>query len=88
MDGRGLREGISQGLSQGISQGIEVALRLKFGASALRLMPEIRAIDDRDKLEAILNAVETAASPDDLRRSGPAEPEILVSHAEPKRPLR
>ena len=56
------------GRAEGRSEGIEVALRLKFGASALRLMPEIRAIEDLDKLETILHAIETAASPEDLRR--------------------
>ncbi len=56
------------GRYEGLSEGIEVALRLKFGASATRLMPEIRAIEDKDKLETVLHAIETVASPDDLRR--------------------
>ena len=43
-------------------------LRLKFGEPGLRLMPEIRAITDNERLQAIMQAIETAASPDDLRR--------------------
>ena len=62
------RMGRKGGLRDGRSDGIEVALKIKFGASALSLMPEIRAIDDEDKLGTILDAVETAASPDELRR--------------------
>ena len=38
---------------------------MKFGKSGL--LPEISQIDDVEKLQAILHAVETAASPEDLR---------------------
>ena len=62
------RYGLRQGLSQGLSQGIEGMLRLKFGEPGLRLMPEIRQITESEILEAILHAIETAASPEDLRR--------------------
>jgi hypothetical protein len=64
----GRKEGLREGLSQGVSEGIEVALRLKFGEPALSLLPEIRQIGDEEKLETILHAIETAASPDDLRQ--------------------
>jgi hypothetical protein len=56
------------GLVEGLTRGIEVALKLRFHEDGLRLMPEIREIHDQQKLEAILDSVETAASPDDLRR--------------------
>jgi hypothetical protein len=62
------RYGRKEGLAQGRADGVEVALKLKFGAAALRLMPEIRQIGDEEKLETILHAIETVASPDDLRR--------------------
>lgn len=65
---QGLSQGLSQGISQGVIQGIEVALQIKFGEEGLRLMPEIRQIRDQEKLEAVLRAVATAASPQDLRR--------------------
>ena len=64
----GRTEGRTEGLAEGLAKGIEVALELKFGEAGLRLMPEIRAIANEAKLEAILHAVRTAASPDDLRR--------------------
>ena len=49
-------------------EGIEAMLELRFGDPGLQLMPEIREIKDNDKLEAILRAIKTAASPEDLRR--------------------
>jgi hypothetical protein len=64
----GREEGLSEGLSQGRLEGIEVCLKLKFGEEGLRLMPEIREIHDQEKLEAILQAIETVASPENLRR--------------------
>ena len=64
----GRKEGLREGLSRGRADGIEVALRLKFGESALSLMPEIRQISDEEKLETILHSIETAATPEDLRR--------------------
>ena len=47
---------------------IEVALDLKFGETGLRLLPEIQAIADDTKLEAVLHGIRTATSPEDLRR--------------------
>jgi hypothetical protein len=45
-----------------------VALRIKFGEEGIRLMPEIQEIDEQEKLDAILTAIEAAASPQELRR--------------------
>jgi hypothetical protein len=53
---------------QYLLQGLEVALKLKFGAEGLELMPELRELHDHELLSRILNAIETAASPDELRR--------------------
>ncbi len=50
-------------------QGLEVSLKLKFGDEGLKLMPELRELQDHELLSKILNAVESAASPDDLRRA-------------------
>jgi hypothetical protein len=57
-----------EGLHEGILQGLETCLRMKFGAEGLELMPELRQIQDHKLLHKVLNAIETAAGPDDLRR--------------------
>jgi hypothetical protein len=56
------------GLQRGLRLGIAAALKIKFGANGLALMPEINVMRDLEKLQTILDAIETAASPDDLRR--------------------
>jgi hypothetical protein len=53
---------------EGLCKGIESLLKVRFGEEGLKLMPEIQEIYEGDKLEAILKALETAASPDDVRR--------------------
>jgi hypothetical protein len=55
-------------LCRGLRRGIESLLKVKFGEEGLKLMPEIREIYEEQQLEAILNALETAASPDEVRR--------------------
>jgi hypothetical protein len=55
-------------LEKGLLEGIEVALKLKFGAEGLALMPELREIRDHELLRKILKRIEAADSPDDLRR--------------------
>jgi hypothetical protein len=55
------------GRCDGLRLGIEVLLRVRFGDEGLRLMPEISEIYEDDRLEAILHALGTAASPDELR---------------------
>ncbi len=55
-------------MRSGLREGIEVALKLRFGETALGLMPEIEPIDEEEKLRTILKAIETAANPDELRR--------------------
>ncbi|MCS6845556.1 MAG: hypothetical protein NZ528_14755, partial [Caldilineales bacterium] len=60
--------GLHEGTQQGVLAGIEVALDLKFGTEGLRLLPEIRKIEDLDVLSAVLSAIRTAATLDDVRR--------------------
>jgi hypothetical protein len=55
-------------MKQGLLRGIEVALDLKFGATGLELMPELRQIQNHVLLDKILARIKTADSPDDLRR--------------------
>lgn len=79
----GLAEGLSQGLQQGLQQGllqgrkearedllagIATVLEVKFAASGLALLPEIRQLDDLDLLRKILQAVKQADRPEALRR--------------------
>jgi len=56
------------GMEKGLLRGIESCLKLKFGDEGLKLMPELREIQDHELLDAVLDAIETAASPDELRR--------------------
>ena len=56
------------GLEQGLIRGIDVALRLKFKDAGRQLLPEIRLIQDKDKLETILDSIESAATLDELRK--------------------
>ncbi len=51
-----------------LRKGIKVALKVKFGEEGIKLMPEIEDIHESDQLESILEALETAASPEELRR--------------------
>jgi hypothetical protein len=63
------------GRAEGRLEGIEAILELRFQDAGLQLMPEIRLIDNPEKLEKILHAAKTVASPDDLRKlwaGGPA----------------
>jgi len=54
------------GQCTGMRRGIESLLRVRFGEEGLKLMPEIHEIHDEEQLEAILKALETAASPDEV----------------------
>jgi hypothetical protein len=54
--------------SEGMLEGIEQCLELKFGSAGLQLMPEIRQLTDVEVLRAVLQAIKSAASPEELRR--------------------
>jgi hypothetical protein len=56
------------GLRRGLRMGIESLLRMRFRDEGLKLMPEIEEIHDEEKLRAILQALETAASLGEVRR--------------------
>lgn len=59
---------IEQGLQQGLLDGIELGLELKFGVDGLRLLPEIRKIEDVDVLKAVHEGLKTVSTLDELRR--------------------
>jgi len=63
-----LAEGLAKGRTEAWAKAVGLLLELKFGEAGLRLMPEILAIADEAKLEAVLRAAHTAASPEELRR--------------------
>jgi hypothetical protein len=52
---------------EGLLQGLEVALTIRFGEEGLKLMPEMRQLDS-PQLEAVLNALKTGASLEEVRR--------------------
>jgi hypothetical protein len=55
-------------LCEGMHEGIESLLRVRFGEEGIKLMPEIQEIHELEILRAVLKALETAASPDEVRR--------------------
>jgi hypothetical protein len=56
------------GYRRGLLEGIEACLEVKFREEGLKLLPEIRELDDHELLEAVLEAIKTADSPDEVRR--------------------
>jgi len=65
---QGVQQGIEQGMRRGLLNGVKLGLELKFGAEGLRLLPEIRKIDDVDVLYAIHEAIPSVNSLAELRR--------------------
>ncbi len=58
----------AEGLEEGLLKAIELGLELKFGSSGLALMPEVRQRQDLAILFAILDAIKSAGSVDDIHR--------------------
>jgi hypothetical protein len=56
------------GIKKGLLEGIELGLELKFGAEGLKLLPEIRELTNHEVLRAVLQAIKTAKTPDELRQ--------------------
>jgi hypothetical protein len=61
------RRAIEEGRAEGLLEGIEVGLKLKFGAESLPFVAECRQIKNVEVLRAVLAAIGTAATLDDLR---------------------
>jgi hypothetical protein len=57
-----------EGLREGLLEAIELGLKLRFGAEGLQCLPAIQQLADIDVLRRIKQAIETAASADDIRR--------------------
>jgi hypothetical protein len=65
---RGKREGLLEGKREGLIEGITICLKLRFGAEGTQLLPAIQGLTDVERLGAILRAMETATSLDEVRR--------------------
>ena len=64
----GKEEGKKEGKKEALIKGISLGLRLKFGDRGQDLLPEIETIDEVDTLEAILEAIETTATVEELQQ--------------------
>ena len=58
---------MQQGVQQGLLSGIALGLELKFGVESLQIMPEIRQIQNVEKLEAIQQGIKIANTWEELR---------------------
>ncbi len=56
------------GRREGMREGIEALLRVRFGDEGIKLMPEIQQIHEEETLRAILKALQTTASLEEVRR--------------------
>jgi hypothetical protein len=62
-----MEEGEARGEARGLKNGIALALRLKFGQASLQILDEIQQIDDFQVLRKITQAIESAATLNDVR---------------------
>jgi hypothetical protein len=62
------RNAREEGKKETLIKAIALGLRLKFGNSGQELLPEIEVIEDVKTLDAILEAIETTDTVDDLRQ--------------------
>ncbi len=60
---------------EGLRAGIESVLRIRFGEEGLKLMPELEQVHEEATLLAVLRALETANSPDDVRHLWAPKPD-------------
>ena len=68
-DGRveGRAEGEVKGRAEALRKSLGVVLKLKFGPAGSAFAAELQSVADAVRLEAVLDGVEAAATPDDLR---------------------
>jgi hypothetical protein len=65
----GEAKGKAEGKAEGLREGIALGLRLKFGQAGVDMMPEVRQVNDPEVLQRIHNAIEPAATLEDVRRA-------------------
>ena len=63
----GFRQGLQQGRLEGLLSSIASLLALRFGCEGLRLLPEIRKIQDADVLYTVEKVLRIAKSLDEVR---------------------
>jgi len=64
---QGVQQGIKQGMQQELWEGIAAILEIKFGKNGEALLPEIRRIQDVEKLRKLRSALLTLTTMDELR---------------------
>ena len=64
----GEKIGEKRGLRKGLLSGIALGLKLRFGEAGLQLLPEIRALEAVEQLDAIQAALETVGTLEELRQ--------------------
>ena len=64
---QGMQQGIKQGMQQELWEGIAAILEIKFGKNGEALLPEIRRIQDVEKLRKLRSALLTLTTMDELR---------------------
>ncbi len=63
---QGLQQGTQRGIRQGLLEAIELGLNLRFGVVGLGILPQVRKIEDVDRLRAIKQALLSAENVDEL----------------------
>jgi predicted transposase/invertase (TIGR01784 family) len=64
---KGKQQGMQQGMQQELLEGIAAILEIKFGKNGETLLPEIRSIQDVEKLRKVRTALRTITKIDELR---------------------
>ena len=65
---QGIEKGIEKGRREGLVKAISLGLKLKFKQEGAALLPAVEKIEDVAVLDAIFNAIEPAASLDDVSK--------------------
>jgi hypothetical protein len=72
LEQRGMEKGLEKGRREVLLKGIGLGLKLKFKEEGLAQIPAVEKIEDAAVLAAIFNAIDPAASLDDVRKLIPA----------------